>query len=239
MKNSQKLLEKIRSEKISQKSRLQFILKNIFFWILFIFSIIIGGLSFSIILFAFDQEDFNLILQITDSRIEFFLGLLPFFWIISCFVFLLISIFMVRHTKTGYRYSPFLVFISSIILSIILGTSLFFTGGAGKMEQIFSENISIYKSVEEHRISRWSHPENGFLAGVILENRNDETILIKDFNDKEWEIDIQNTVIRRRVLLEPKEKIKIIGVILEENIFTAQEIRFWKGLNRSRSLISQ
>lgn len=229
MKNSQKLLEKIQSEKIPQKSRLQFILKNIFFWVIFIFSIIIGGLSFSVILFAFNQTEFDLLSHITDSRIEFFLGLLPFFWIISCLASLLISIFGIRRTKTGYRYSSFLVFGTSIILSIILGTSLFFAGGAEKMEQIFAENIPVYESFEERRISRWSNPERGFLAGVILENKNSGTILIKDFSGKRWEINIQEAFIRPRVFLELEEKIKIIGKIREKNIFTAYEIRRWNG----------
>ncbi len=229
MKNSQKLLEKIRKQKISQKSHSQFVLKNVFFWSLFVFSIIIGGLSFSVILFAFNQTEFDLLSQITDSRIEFFLGLLPFFWIVSCLAFLLISIFGIRHTKTGYRYSPFWVFGSSVILSVILGTSLFFAGGAEKMERIFAENIPVYKSLEDRMISRWSHPESGFLSGIILENKNSEIVLIEDFNGKQWEINIQNAIIRPRASLEPGKKMKIIGKVLEENIFTAREIRRWEG----------
>ncbi|MCK5123441.1 MAG: hypothetical protein KAQ87_04855 [Candidatus Pacebacteria bacterium] len=229
MENSQKLLEKIQKQKISQKSRLQFTLKNIFFWTLFAFSIIIGGLSFSVILFAFNQTDFNLLSQIPNSKIELFLGLLPFFWIFSCLVFLLISIFGIRHTKTGYRYSPLLVFGSSIILSIVLGTALFFTGGAEKMERIFAENVSVYKSFEERKISRWSRPENGFLSGMILENKNSEIILIEDFSKRVWEINIQDAIVRPRASLDLEEKIKIIGKVLEENIFVAQEIRQWDG----------
>ena len=228
MENSQKLLKKIQAEKIPQKSRWQFVFKNAFFWTLFVFSIIIGGLSFSVILFAFSQTDFDLLSHMPNSKIELFLGLLPFFWIISCLAFLLISIFGIRHTKTGYRYSPLLVFGSSIILSIIFGTALFFAGGAEKMERIFSENVSIYKSLEERKISRWSIPERGFLSGKILENKNNKIILIKDFNGKQWEINIQNTIIKGRMLLEKDEKIKIIGEISENNIFIAKQIGPWE-----------
>ena len=236
MKNSQKLLEKIQAEKIPQKSHLQFVFKNIFFWTLFVFSIIIGGLSFSVILFAFSQEDFNFISQMTGSRIEFFLGLLPFFWIISCGTFLFISIFGIRHTKTGYRYPPLLVFGSNIVLSIILGTAFFFTGGAEKMERIFAENISLYKSFEERKISRWSRPEDGFLSGIILEDKNNEIILIEDFSGERWEVDFEDAVIKGRVLLEENEKIKMIGEISGDNIFIATRIGQWEGTGRRRNI---
>jgi len=235
MKNSQKLLEKIRKQKISQKSRLQFVLKNIFFWTLFTFSIIIGGLSFSVILFAFNQTDFDLISQMADSRIEFFLGLLPFFWIFSCIVFLLVSIFGIRHTKTGYHYSPLLVFGSSIVLSIILGTTLFLSGGAEKMERVFSENIPVYKSIEEKKISRWSMPEKGFLSGKILE-KSEAIIIIEDWNGKRWEVDFKNAVIKGRLSFKKDEKIKMIGGISKDNIFIAKQIIPWERTEKRQSV---
>ena len=226
MKNSQKLLEKIQTEKIPQRSRKQFILKNVFFWTLFVFSIIIGGLSFSVIIFAFNQTDFDLLSHIPNSKIELFLGLLPFFWIVSCLIFLPISIFGIRHTKTGYRHSPLLVFSSSIILSIILGTTLFLSGGAEKMERVFSETVPVYKSLEERKISRWSRPEDGFLSGIIIEK--DETIIVKDWSGKRWEVDLTNAITKGRVSLIKNEKIKIIGKISEGNIFIATRIGPWE-----------
>lgn len=235
MKNSQKLLEKIQEQKIPQKSRQQFMLKNIFFWLFFIFSIIIGGLSFSIILFAFSQTDFNLLANTPNSKIELFLGILPFFWIISCVMFLFISIFGIRHTKKGYRYSPILVFSSGIILSIVLGTTLFFAGGAEKMERIFADNIPVYKSIEERKISRWSMPEKGFLSGIILENKNDKTILIQDWNSEKWEVNFENAVIKGKIFLEKDVKIKMTGEISGDNIFIATQIGPWERVGKGRN----
>ena len=233
MKNSQKLLEKIQLAKIAQRSRRQFILGNIFFWTLFVFSIIIGGLSFSVILFAFSQTDFNLLSNVPDSKIELFFGILPFLWIFSCIIFFFISIFGIRHTKTGYRYSPLLVFGSSIILSIILGATLFSTGGAEKMERIFSETVSVYKSLEERKISRWSIPEDGFLSGMIIEKK-EAIIIIEDWDNKKWEIDFENSVIRGKLLLEKGEKIKIIGKMSENNIFIANQIGPWERTEKGK-----
>lgn len=231
MKTSQKLLEKIQASKITQRSRLEFVLKNSLFWTLFVLSIIIGGLSFSVILFVLSETEFDVLSQINDSRVELFIGILPFFWVISCIIFLLISIFGIRHSKIGYRYSPFWVFGNNIILSITLGASFFFAGGAEKIEQIFAENIPIYESVEEEKIAIWSMPEQGFLSGTIIEKRIDEKkiLTIKDFNGKKLEIDFTNALVRGRVLLQKDEKIKIIGEMSKNNIFIAEELRPWKG----------
>ena len=150
--------------------------------------------------------------------------------------FFLVSIFGIRHTKTGYRYSPLLVFGSNIILSIILGTALFFAGGAEKMERIFSDNVSIYKSFEERKVSRWSRPENGFLSGVIIENKNSEIILIEDFNRKIWEVNIQNAMVRGKILLEENKKIKITGEISRNNIFIATQIGPWEKIGKRQNV---
>ncbi|MCD4668967.1 MAG: hypothetical protein K8S14_00830 [Actinomycetia bacterium] len=144
-------------------------------------------------------------------------------------IFLVVSIFGIRHTRTGYRYPLLKILSINIVISVLLGVTFFYTGGAEKMEQIFAEKIPAYKGIEENKISRWSDPENGFLGGVIIEDKNNEIILVEDFSGKKWEIIIQEIIISQRVSLEIGEKIKIIGEILEDNIFTAQEIRSWKG----------
>jgi len=228
IKKSQKLFNKITAEQIKPNPRWHFVLQNFVFWNVFIIFAVFGSVAFSIILYATAESDFNL-LSFSGSKIKFLFSVLPLLWILFLGIFLIISIFGIRHTKTGYRY-PFLKILSfNILLSIFLGALFVYTGGAKTMEQIFAKNVPVYKSVEENRVLRWSNPENGFLSGVILENKNEKTILIEDFNGTKWEVDIQDALIRSRLHLDQREKIKIIGEILEDNIFVAQEIRKWKG----------
>lgn len=227
MKNSQKMLEKIHSRKVVQKSRLGFVLKNSFFWIIFSLSVIVGTISFSIIIFAFSQSEYDIISHISHSRIEFIMGFLPLFWIIFCIIFLLISFFGIRYTKTGYRYPVFIIFSSSFIFSLIFGVVLFFSGGAEKIELIFSKNVSMYKSIEEKKIMFWSMPKNGFLSGII-NNKIGDIIFVKGFNGNNWQIKYNDAVVRGKIELEKGDIIKIIGK-LENNIFIAKEIRPWKG----------
>jgi len=215
IKKSQKLLNEITAKEIKPNPRWYFVLQNYIFWSVFLMFAIFGSIAFSIVLYATTENDFDL-LFLSGSKIEFLF-------------FSVVSILGIRHTKTGYRYPLFKILSFNILLSVFLGALFFYTGGAEKMERIFAENISVYKSVKENRISRWSHPENGLLSGVILENKNKDNILIEDFNGTKWEIDIQNAFIRPKLYLNQGEKIKIIGKISKNNIFIAREIRKWEG----------
>lgn len=228
IKKSQKLLNKITTRQIKPSPRWHFVLQNYVFWGVFLMFAVLGSIAFSIILYAAAENDFDL-LSLSGSKIEFLFSALPLLWILFLGIFSIISIIGIRHTKTGYRYPLLKILSFNILLSIFLGTLFFHTGGAKRMERIFAENVPVYESFEERRILRWSNPENGFLSGIILENKNKEIILIEDFNGMEWEVDIQDASIRLRASLKSGEKIKIIGKILESNIFIAQEIRKWEG----------
>ena len=233
IKKSQKLINKIVSEKIKPSPRWHFILKNYSLWIVFILSMVFGGIAFSIILYWAVETDHSLFLSLSYSKIQFLIASLPFLWIISLLVFLAVSFIGIRHTRTGYRYPLLKILSINIAISILLGAIFFFSGGAGTIDRIFTEKIPAYRGIEENKISRWTDPENGFLSGVIIED-NDMNIIIEDSSGKKWEISIEEVVISKRIFLKTGEKIKIIGEILEDNVFAAREIRSWEGLGLTR-----
>lgn len=229
IKKSQKLIRELTTKHIKPIPRWEFVSKNYIVWIISFLFVILGGIAFSIILYAGTESDFSLLTSLPHSKIQFLISSLPFFWIFFLVGFLIISIFGARHTKTGYRYSFLKILRVNILLSILLGGLFFYTGGAQKIENIVARKIPAYRNLEEQQMLKWSDPLNGFLAGVILENKKEAGFLIKDFSGQEWEIDMQEALIRPGVSLEQGGRIKIIGKILEENIFKAQEIRNWKG----------
>jgi hypothetical protein len=233
IKKSQKLINKIVSDRIKPSPRWHFVFKNYILWIIFLMFVIFGSIAFSIILHSLAESDYSLFLSLSHSKFQFLIASLPFLWILFLIIFLIVSIFGIRHTRTGYRYPLLKILSINIVISILLGVTFFYSGGAEKMEQIFAENIPAYKGIEENKISRWSDPENGFLAGLIIEGSN-EIILIEDFSGKKWEISIEGIIISQRVSIKIGEKIKIIGEILEDNIFSAKEIRSWEGWGLQR-----
>lgn len=234
MENAKKLLEKIQHDHVTQKSRFEFTAKNVLFWMLFSASILIGGLAFSVMIFAFSQTEFDLIEHLTHSRIEFILSMLPILWIILTGIFAILSIWGVRHTKKGYKYSPLTVIGGSILCSIVLGTVFYLSGGAERFEAIFARNVPGYQSVEEKKLTTWSNPEQGFISGTIQSTGT--TILLKDWNGDDWQIDTTNALIRGRASMNVGSQIKIIGELQQDNQFKAEEIRPWNGNGRNQGM---
>ncbi len=227
-KKSQELLQAITDKHIEPDPHWHYVLKNYLFWSLFLIFVIFGSIAFAIILYAFLESDFSTLAESLNSRIKFFIASLPFLWIICLVLFSLISIFGIKQTKAGYRYTISLVIAINISISILLGLLFFYGGGAQKIDNIFAQKITSYASIEDHKISRWSRPENGFLAGTIIERQNNSIILLEDFSGKKWNINIQNVALHPRLSLEPKERVKIIGKIIQENIFLAQRMSPWE-----------
>ncbi|MDT8393240.1 MAG: hypothetical protein RQ761_05325 [Bacteroidales bacterium] len=234
MESAEKFIEKIKEGKIKPRPRWRFTIPNVGMWILMFVSVIAGAVAFSIILFAIQQIDFDLIAHMSHSRFEWWLGLLPFLWIITLIIFIAFSVFGLRYTRKGYKYSLKSLIAINIGFSILTGSLFFIGGGAGWLEEVFAENIKIYESVQAKKMKMWSLPEEGYLAGYLLQI-NDSSAILKDFNEKEWLVDIRTAVISQAVDLEKDELVKLIGRKLSNKQFLAEEVRPWGGFGRGRN----
>ncbi|MCF8374690.1 MAG: hypothetical protein K9H64_23930 [Bacteroidales bacterium] len=202
--------------------------------LIFLFAIVIGSLAFSVILFAIQQIDFNLIIHMSHSWFEFALGLVPFFWIISLAILLSISFFSFRKSKKGYKFTAISLLSYCTALSILLGTFFFISGGAKWLENSFAINVSLYESVQDKKIKMWSMPDEGYLSGTI-ESLNDSAFSLSDFNATKWTVDFHGADIISSVRMRVGEKIKIIGKMTSKNQFKAEKIRPWGGEDRLKN----
>jgi hypothetical protein len=228
MDNAEKLIEMIREKEMKPKARWRFTLKNSLALAAFITAVIFGALAFSVILFAIQQLDFSLIAHMSHSFFELMLGLVPFLWIISLIVFLVIAIFSIKNSKKGYKFtSPSLAGFCTA-LSILTGTLFFISGGAGWLENAFATNVSQYKSVEERKTKVWTMPEDGYLSGIII-SVGDTTFELEDFTRKSWTIEFREADIVPSISIVDGEKIKMTGNMTSDDIFKADKIRPWGG----------
>lgn len=228
-----KLLATIRERDVRQKPRWKFFVSNAAYWIAYGLFILLGGAAFSVILYAALESEFDLLSYHPRSTLLLLLKLLPLFWIVCSILFIALSLFGIRHTKSGYRYSLHLLIGISIVSSMALGTLFFFTGGAERIELLLVHTVGAYQGVEEKKMAVWSMPQDGFLAGKILSTG--ETIVIEDFAGGRWSIDVTNAVIRPGVFPEVGVLIKIIGSMTGESAFAAEEVRPWEGSGKQRN----
>lgn len=231
MKSSEKLIQAIKEQDVKPVPKWHFTLKNSLLWTGFLIAVFLGALAFSVVLFAIQQTDFNIISHLTHSRLELFLGLLPFVWIVFLVVFVGIAFFSIRHSKKGYKFTVAKLAGFSAALSILLGTLYFLAGGASQLDKVFAANVGLYESIQEKKMKLWSMPEEGYLSGEIV-NVSPDFFQLKDFKNKVWEITYEEAFIAPVVTLEKGEKVKIIGKISSDDVFIAEEVRPWGGAGR-------
>lgn len=228
MKGSDKLISKMKNQNVKPIPKWRFTLKEWLIWFLLLISVTIGGLAFSVILFAIQQLDFSLVSHMSHSKFEFFLALLPFLWIVLLMIFLILSVISIKKSKRGYKFTPFKMVIINALFSILLGTLFFIGGGAEWLDNAFDVSIEAYESINEKKIKMWNLPDDGRLSGTI-EKTGDSTFFLVDFKNKVWEISYLNAFVSPSVFIEEGERIKIVGEKLSNKMFRADEIRPWGG----------
>jgi hypothetical protein len=228
MKASEKLLQKIREREVTPTPKWRFTLRNSLLLAAFAAAVLLGALAFSVVLFAIQQTDFDILGHLTHSRLELFLGLLPFFWILVLVACLILAIYSVQYSPKGYKFTALRLAGYSAALSILLGALFFIAGGGRSLEKAFDTKVALYQSVQEKKARLWSMPEDGYLSGEIVE-AGAGSLRLKDFKGEEWTVHFEGAFIPPAVLLERGETIKLIGEITEKEEFTASEIRPWGG----------
>jgi hypothetical protein len=231
MESAEKFIEKIKESDIKPRPKWRFTLPNMIMWMVMILSVIIGAIAFSIILFAIQQIDFDLISHMSHSRFEWWLGMLPFIWIIALLIFTAIAVVGLRYTRKGYKYKLKSLLAYNIAFSILTGSLFFIAGGANWLDNIFAAKVNVYESVQAKKMKMWSVPEEGYLAGYLQEI-NESTVVLKDFDDKIWLIDLGDARISHAVKLEKEELVKIIGRQISSDEFSAEEVRPWGGFGQ-------
>ncbi len=235
MGNPDKLIETIKKEKIKPKPKWVFNLNNFLLWLMYFLFVLVGAISFSVILFAIQQTDFELLSHIGHSRIELFLSILPFIWLVLLIVFILGSLYAIYYSQRGYKFTFSRLIAINVGLSVLIGTIFFIGGGASWFENAFAIRTGFYESIQKKKEKIWQNPDKGNLAGVIYDVK-DGILEFNDFENKKWIINIDSTFIANPVLLEKGEKIKITGVKIDDETFKAKEIYPWGGREMQKKM---
>lgn len=211
-----KFLEKIKNKKPTPKWI--FVSKNILFWSIFLLFIIVGLLSTSLIIYLIFNTGFDL------NNIIYSI---PYLWILFTTILFLLSYFNFKNIENNYKYLTIKNIFITLITSILFGILFYNIGFSEFLDKKLKNNVIVYNNyINRHIKNVWNNPKNGFLLGTVLEIKSSDSFILLDVNNKKWEITLtEETIKRGRVSIQKNEQIKIIGKILNDNNFKANDIR--------------
>lgn len=222
---SQIVFEKIKNEQVKPTPRWGFLFKNYVIWGISFFFMIIGSLSFSVVIHMIKNSDWDLYKQASNSILAFIFATLPYFWILLLFVFIAFVLYNIKHTRHGYRYRASFLVVGLIAVSMFFGSILFASGVGKVIDEAFSSNFEVYNHIMKQQRMVWVNPENGVLAGIVLSIKDDDSFVLEDFKGMKWEIVCDKEVVRRGLSIKEGMPAKIIGLKTDDSIFMAREIR--------------
>ncbi len=149
----QDILNKIKEGEIKKTSPWYFTSKDYFFKILFGVSVVIGSFGFSSALVQlFVKPDDHMRMEFSKDWFEYFLVSAPYLWIVFLLIFTLIGWFNFKNTENGYKKNNLLVIIISVLISVVLGSVLFASGAAHKMDSELRGMVKPYKNFQDRRM---------------------------------------------------------------------------------------
>ena len=232
---SKKTLEKIKKEQVHPKPRWYFLTRDYFFWMMFIITTLLGGVAFGMILFITTNLDWDIYQYLGLSLPEAVVTSLPYLWIALLVFFLFITYYNFIHTRRGYRYRFVVIFLISLVISVLSGFGFFHYGWTETVERQLRARIPGYQHMVYTGENQWMNPEKGLLSGTIVEiNPKSQSLRLKDYHNKEWEIDISQARVRGNLPLTENLEIKILGKKVSKDFFEANEIRIPRGFQQGK-----
>jgi hypothetical protein len=223
-----KILDKIKKEKIAPKPKWQFRLEQVGLWFLAMISVLIGSNAVAAIIFRMVNNDWDALKFIERSPIGHTLTTLPYVWIVVLGLFILLAYYNTRHTKKGYKYNTYGVVLGAILASVIVGTFLYIVGFGPRVE-MFMQRVPGMEKMMHNREQMWTYPEKGFVAGEITGMLSGVgSFEIIDLENEEWIIVPVEVYIDPRAVIEVGESVRIFGEIDEPPIFEAYKIMPWE-----------
>jgi hypothetical protein len=227
---AEKIINQIKKEEIKPTSRWRFIVKDSFFWVIFVVSVAIGGIAIAIILNTLLNNDWDLYMELSGDLAKFIVITLPYFWLVLLAGFVVVAYLNIKHTKKAYRQSFKIIVWGVILASFLLGLTFYNLGLASFLDRGLIQKLPPrFHQMMDSRLGVWQKPEGGFLIGEI-QSLGEEIMELRDFEGELWQISLTLELkeILSKFLLHSNERVKIMGYMdLEkcEKCFSAVIIR--------------
>jgi len=224
---SQNIVGKIKQNHIAPVPHWHFLLKRYAFWFFLGLSILLGSLSFSVIVHIVNSGDLDIASHLQGDIFTSAIMLLPYLWFLSLCLCELVAFYNWKHTRFGYRFRRRWIFVASIAASMLLGSGMYALGMGTAIDNVMVGAVPFYyQSKHSARRQIWMQPDRGLLVGKVIQANNPSSSLtIKDDDGHIWNIDASEFQAKTPTVFEDGKIVKIIGTREGGSGFVATQIR--------------
>lgn len=189
-----KVLEAIEKRNLTPKPHAYFLAKRSVFWALAFLSILFGAVSVAMGIFAVQDLMQSGGRQFNDMPFDDIMQGLPVIWLLCFILFCFSSYFGLRRTRRGYRHPPLNV--AALIIAVSLGLGwLLHAVEAGKfINDKLSLHVPGYANYTHVPYAEWSRPDDGYLGGEVQSVEAGKSLVLKDFSERLWTVDISSAM---------------------------------------------
>jgi len=212
-----KILSRIESKALYPRSRLSFKSWEFLVWCLWLFTVLVGALAVAVSCFVLIQHTYSIYEVTHRSFLAFFMETLPLLWFLVFLAMVIFAVYNLRHTKNGYRYPLWLIFGSSMILSLAGGALLHLAGTGFILDKQIGLLTSYYESQEKREQKIWQQPAQGRLLGRLQTLDSEDgglTVTFTDYDSVIWLTDISELDNEEILLLGSGLKVRLLGEVI-------------------------
>jgi uncharacterized membrane protein len=218
------VIAKIRERKLNPLPKWRFWLKNNLLWFLSGISLLLSSWFLAASFYLTNYGDWQFHSQIAGNWFKFFFISLPYFWLILLVIFIFIFDYNIKHTKKGYRYPLWKVSVFALIASLLLGFFFFKIGLGQAANDVASRDKEFYSNIANPRVQFWNQPDEGRLAGLVIEKKQKDNIIVVDIKEKKWELDTSRVKENEQVIIQVGLPIKVLGEKTDRDSFSAVQV---------------
>jgi hypothetical protein len=225
MKNfSKDILHTIEQNRIEPRPRWVFLMRQAALLGGFILSVLVGGLSVSVILLSLADLDWDAPRMMGAHPGPFLVAYLPYVWVALLIVFGIVAYYEMRNTKSGYRYRAATILAASFLASLAVGGILHGFGMGQIAERRFADVIPQYRGLDARKMNLWMRPGDGMLAGTMVSGSATTTFVLEDFAGIRWTVSAIGATQYGTI---GTGRVRVIGSVVRPGEFRATEIFPW------------
>lgn len=216
-----KVLQKIKKEKLEPKPRWQFLLRDGGRWLIFASMVIVAILAVSLLIYFWSDGPW---LHGRGLGFGSMFGRMPLLFLFLILIGSLFALFDFRSTGRGYRW-PLAATAAVLAVAVLLigGLANYFGLSRGLDSAI--SRAPYYQPQAQYMMSVWQNPGEGRLTGEIVAVESKTNFSLRDFTGKTWAVSSLNAIWRHNLEPEAGLRIKMLGSQLGRNGFEATDIR--------------